>query len=354
MIQSPHSLQTPRAAADALQTVTQHMAKLRVAGLPRNYELFHEALFGHNSALSHEVLALTQPPSQLHLDQIGLRHRLIGHCGIAAETSRGEQARILKDLADQLGRGIGQKQTFGRALEMITRSIREDESRGIDALLEELNFLHGSASQLVVSEAALAARLRDSLLQLQAAEGTVKAAQTTVLRDRLTNLANRIAFSNRLETLYGATPPAGTALIVVNIDQFAEINRRYGEEAGNKLLKRLATIFRKSIKKNDFVARIGGDEFAFLFADVNGEAARAIAERLHGSVTDNLIFAAEDGGDRTSLGLAIGFAMTDDAASPQHLLAHGELALSATRKNHRSPVVAYSPEIARQARQAAA
>ncbi|MGV8939289.1 MAG: GGDEF domain-containing protein [Allorhizobium sp.] len=354
MSQSPGTVQTPRAAADAMQMIAQQMAKLKVPGLPRNYELFHEALFGHNNALSREVLALSQPPSQLQLDQIGVRHRLVGHCGIAAQKSVAEQARIVNDLADQLAQGIGQKQSFGRALDMITRSIREDESRGLDELLEELNFLHGSASNLVVSESALAVRLCESLAQLQAAEGTVKAAQATVLRDRLTNLANRIAFSNRLETLYGATPPTGTALIIADIDQFGEINRRYGEEAGNKLLKRLAAIFRKSIKKNDFVARTGGDEFAFLFADVTAEAARAIAERLHASVTDNLIFAAEDGSDGTALGLAIGFALSDAAGSPQQLLAHAELALSVARKNHRSPVAAYSPEIARHARYPAA
>jgi ATP-binding cassette subfamily F protein 3 len=60
---------------------------------------------------------------------------------------------------------------------------------------------------------------------------------------------------------------AGSALIMVDIDNFTDLNGKYGTQAGNKLLKKLAGLFRKCIKKNDFVARTEADEFALLFSN---------------------------------------------------------------------------------------
>lgn len=55
---------------------------------------------------------------------------------------------------------------------------------------------------------------------------------------------------------------------MVDIDNFTDLNDKYGTQAGNKLLKKLAGLFSKSVKKNDFVARTEADEFALLFSNV--------------------------------------------------------------------------------------
>jgi len=339
---------------DIAGRIARQMQKLQVQGLPRNYELFHEALSGHNPLLAQEILALPRAPVQSHLDQIGIKHRLVSHCGIVAERATEEATRVLAALREQLAAGVAQKESFSRALNLVTRSVREDGSRGIAQLLTEMDFLNASAQELVQCETALVDRLQAGLKLLEDADRVAQAARTIVLRDRLTQLANRIAFSNRLEEIYGTTQPTGMALVLVDIDQFRAIVLQYGEEDANKLLRRMAAIFRKSIKKNDLVARIGANEFAFLFADVNPEATRAIAERLHAAVENNVIFAAEDGAIPATLGLSIGYALCDTATSPQQLLTHGELALVAARSNRRTPVVGYSPELARTLRRRAA
>ena len=48
-----------------------------------------------------------------------------------------------------------------------------------------------------------------------------------------------------------------------------------GMQTGNKLLKKLAGLFRKTVKKNDFIARLEADEFAFLFANVGMKTIRS-------------------------------------------------------------------------------
>ena len=75
------------------------------------------------------------------LDQLGLKHRLASHCGLAEEKLQSEGATLLARLSVHVGHGILHKQTFAQALETISRSIREDETRGIGELIAELDFL---------------------------------------------------------------------------------------------------------------------------------------------------------------------------------------------------------------------
>lgn len=340
---------TAKTGTETLQKVAQQMARLNIGGLPRNYELFHEALCGHTPELGRDLMALGHQPSQQALDDIGLRYRLVGHCGLAADTAQGDTTQILQALSQQLAQGLAHKQVFLRALEAIGSSLREEAGGGFADLSGELDFLSASAADLMTSEAEMARNLKDGLSRLDTSDRKVAAARTMVLRDRLTGLPNRIAFSRKLEQLFGSeTELGGTALMIVDIDQFSEINQQYGQWAGNRLMKRLAAIFRKSIKKNDFVARIGGDEFAFLFADVSGAAITAIAERLRASVENGLTFATSDGSSQDALTISVGVTMAGDAGSPQQAQSRAEMALATARRSRR-PIVAYSADLARQA-----
>lgn len=337
-------------AADSLQKVTQMMARLQVRGLPRNYELFHEALFGHDAGLSREIMAITAPPSQLTLDQIGLKYRLSSHCGVAEASGQRDAETVLKALTSELSEGVSHKKAFTRALETIVHSIKKDSGRGMRELLDELDYLSTAATDLLKSEDALSQRIHDGLERIETAAKRALAANAASLRDRLTHLPNRIAFSNRLAGLYeGDANPRGTALVIASVGQFRAIAAEFGEDAANRILRRLAIIFRKTIKKNDFVARIGTDQFAFFFGDVTIEAARAIAERLHVSVADNLVFATDRGTENGRLELQIGIALTDGAMSAGQLLGQAEAALGAAGKNARVPVVCFSPELMRAA-----
>lgn len=337
--------QKPPVGQDALQKITAFMAKHQIAGLPRNFELVYEAMVSRNAEVARDLLALGTQPSQIALDHLGLKHRLVSHCGLADEHVQSEATAALKRLAEQVSLGLMRKQTFTRALETIVKSIREDETRGLSEIMEELDFLDSAARDLIRDETEIALKLKTGLAQIEAAERTAEAARSMVLTDRLTELPNRIAFTNRLEDLYDRDgAPFGTAMLLVDIDNFKEINRQFGDEAGNKLLKRLAAVFRKTIKKNDFVARIEGDDFAFLLSDVGANEAQAIAERLRKAVENNLIFATEKGRSQGSLDLSIGFAMAADAATPSELIAHAQSALATARTTPRHPVTGYGPE----------
>lgn len=96
--------------------------------------------------------------------------------------------------------------------------------------------------------------------------------------DALTDVFNRSFFQAEVERLDGARAP--TSVIVVDVDGLKEINDAHGHAEGDRMLRRLAAALRTSFRKEDVVARIGGDEFAVLLPGVPEKGLRDAVRRL--------------------------------------------------------------------------
>jgi diguanylate cyclase (GGDEF)-like protein len=100
----------------------------------------------------------------------------------------------------------------------------------------------------------------------------------------------------------------------LDLDAFKQINDTLGHAAGDRLLTVLADRFRELLRPMDTVARMGGDEFTFLFEGLSGKAeAIAIAHRISAAAGRPLALGAS-GGD-TSVAVSIGIAMVDDPSA---------------------------------------
>jgi diguanylate cyclase (GGDEF)-like protein len=71
-----------------------------------------------------------------------------------------------------------------------------------------------------------------------------------------------------------------------DIDRFKQINDTYGHAAGDSVLKTIANLAKEAVREVDFVARIGGEEFAILLPEVSVEQALVTAERLRERVAE--------------------------------------------------------------------
>lgn len=112
------------------------------------------------------------------------------------------------------------------------------------------------------------------------------------MHDVLTGLPNRRLFAEHLEKTIAASKRSGKrlAVIYIDLDGFKNINDTYGHEAGDTLLREIASRLRSLIRESDTLARIGGDEFALILPECgNDEMLEEVLERLvsHGAYQFN-------------------------------------------------------------------
>lgn len=146
--------------------------------------------------------------------------------------------------------------------------------------------------------------------------------------DRLTHLANRYAFFERLAVDLSKARRAGTsiALLFMDLNRFKPVNDQFGHEAGDHVLKVVADRWRACIRSSDALARMGGDEFALLIGGVESpEETRFIAQKLISSLEPPIDL---PGGQRCQVGCSIGIAIyPDNAQEMDSLIAAADAAM---------------------------
>jgi diguanylate cyclase (GGDEF)-like protein len=138
-------------------------------------------------------------------------------------------------------------------------------------------------------------------------ERLVEALQVQARVDSLTGLVNRRVFDEALETSLTRPVPAGTALVLIDVDSFKTINDRHGHPVGDDVLVHLAGVLREQIRAEDAVlSRLGGDELAVLLPGCTVDVARRRAEELLDAVRSSPLLLAD--GTLLSLSISLGVA----------------------------------------------
>lgn len=96
--------------------------------------------------------------------------------------------------------------------------------------------------------------------------------------DPLTGLINRGAFEQLKQIFRTKSGPLG--LLIIDVDKFKLVNDGYGHEMGDQVLKRVAKLLGESFRTTDYPARIGGDEFAVIMANVSEDQRVIIEEKI--------------------------------------------------------------------------
>ena len=101
-------------------------------------------------------------------------------------------------------------------------------------------------------------------------------------RDPLTGIHNRRYLDQRLrqEIAFVGRHHTPLTLALCDLDHFKRVNDTWGHQAGDVVLKHVASVFERSLRKEDVVARYGGEEFAVVARGIGVEGARGLVERL--------------------------------------------------------------------------
>lgn len=152
------------------------------------------------------------------------------------------------------------------------------------------------------------------------------------LHDNLTRLPNRVLLEDRIEQLIGKVQRGGGnfALMFLDLDGFKLVNDAFGHHIGDLLLKDVAQRLRGSLRSEDTVARIGGDEFVLLVELAEPEDAMTVASQQVNLLAQPFQLSGQELRIAASIGIAL---YPGDGSSQQELLRNADAAMYHAKGN---------------------
>lgn len=163
--------------------------------------------------------------------------------------------------------------------------------------------------------------------------------------DHLTGLANRALCTRKLKKMCERPPKeaACTALVLLDLDNFKEVNDGLGHQAGDEFLCEVARRISQVAGPKNFTARLGGDEFAALITtqDTQESVEQLVSEMLQ-AISHPISLGSADAGGSASAGVCM---IPTHTGQPDEALRFADLALYEAKEAGRNRVVVFEPEM---------
>jgi diguanylate cyclase (GGDEF)-like protein len=153
------------------------------------------------------------------------------------------------------------------------------------------------------------------------------------LHDALTDLPNRTLFHDRVHQALSSArrEHVPTAVMIMDLDRFKEVNDTLGHASGDELLKQVGLRLSESLRESDTVARLGGDEFGVLLPKVvDAEAAVAVARKLRTTLEEPFTIHGLALQMEASIGIAL---FPDHGTDVQSLLQRADVAMYVAKEH---------------------
>ena len=159
------------------------------------------------------------------------------------------------------------------------------------------------------------------------------------ITDELTQLSNRRRFTETLAVEVRRAERFGdpVSLVLADLDDFKQINDRYGHQTGDEVLRRFADVLRENVRDFDLPVRYGGEEFAVLLPETGLDGAEQLARRLQTALLRLRL--PEISGDRPPVTASFGVAAFPAARSAEELLSAADGALYRAKAAGKNRVV---------------
>lgn len=250
-------------------------------------------------------------------------------------------------------RGAGEELNSNIRSQLQSLSNHVDSATDIDqlkhAVTGHLDTVLGTLSAFMSSEDGRENALRQQLdetrerLQVMEQESQIikkklKEERGRALTDTLTKLPNREAYAERYDFEFSRWQRyrQPVTMVVADIDLFKSVNDNYGHLAGDKVIQIMAKELQRRIRKTDFVARFGGEEFVILMPETTVEQAESVMEKAR-QMVEKLPFHFRQ--QRVQITLSFGIAAFMDGQSKEEIFDSADKALYQAKQQGRNRVV---------------
>ena len=168
--------------------------------------------------------------------------------------------------------------------------------------------------------------------------------------DPLTGLPNRLLVLERLERWISHAPDDGnshTAVLFIDVDRFKWVNDAHGHAAGDELLIHISRVLQRSVRRDDLVGRLSGDEFIIITRTAHPEAAAELARRIIAAIRRPIRIAGTELSHSASVGISF-ITQTDTASS---VIENADMAMYRAKALGRGRHTLFDPSMREEARQ---
>jgi diguanylate cyclase len=335
---------------DIAAQVTYAMRCMGVPPIPRNYELFYEAYIGSNPKLTRDLAALGNTATQKELDQIGEQYFGEHHRANVVDGAHTKIVGELEGLLRLLKQEQNSLESYNKLLGETFTRINTKSSASTDILRNAIGILTEATGDTMAQGEKMVQSVVEKSAEMDEVRKELDEYKRIANTDSLTRLSNRRAFDDKLAAIYNTNKNRTmTALVLGDIDHFKKINDTFGHPVGDKILATVGNVIRANVRKDVFVARTGGEEFAIVIEGNSEAEVMQIAERVRKSLEATPFKNSKTGVDYGPVTLSLGISMASDSDDAAELYSKSDIALYCAKNAGRNRSLCYEDGMKKEA-----
>lgn len=321
------------------QAVAQ-MKSLDVMPCPKNYSIWYEYYSGRIPELCKDLDRRLEK-GETYDDQ--LRDNLYQHYfNDNAQHTLCDIRNAIRDLLAHLASELSELGVGMESYENVLNSCVEQTSSDMDvkAIRSMVEYLLAETKNCRSANQKAIESVSQHNDEIDAMRETLKKLSEEVMEDALTGVANRRALDQAMEELLsdqGAEQQ--DCLLIVDIDHFKAVNDEFGHVVGDRVLRFIAEMLKRSVKGKDFIARFGGEEFVVILPETNYQGGLSIARSILKAVSSRRLTVDKNGKALGRVTLSAGLCCVKEDDSAESLLERADDMLYRAKQSGRNTVV---------------
>ena len=333
-LRGPEAYSLARRAVEAMEAAS-------VWPTPLNFELWLQYLGDPEGALGreiHRMLAAGEPFTEEVAEVLAAEYLPRGRLTEEIRDAGRVLDRELTSVTEAISRAHQAQTDYGRTLEGAAGSL--DTAEGAPQLRAIVSSLSSATQKIRNDNETLEKKLEASTREIARLSEHLEQVRRDSMTDALTNLANRKAFDEQLDSACEAALSQGArlSLAVLDIDHFKRFNDTWGHQTGDQVLRYVASVLGKAARGARVAARYGGEEFAIIFPGDTLPEVEAVLEGLRKEIGSRSLRRRSTNDDLGAVTVSIGFAHRRGGESAASLLGRADAALYASKRSGRNRV----------------
>jgi diguanylate cyclase len=333
-LRGPEAYSLARRAVEAMEAA-------QVWPTPLNFELWLQYLGDPDGPLGREIqrmLTAGEPFTEAVAEMLAAEYLPRARLTEEIRDAGRVLDRELSSVSAAISRAHKAQSDYGRTLQGAAGSL--ESADGAPQLRAIVSDLSDATHRIQRDNEDLERKLEVSTREIARLSEHLEQVRRDSMTDALTNLANRKAFDEQLESACEAalTEGARLSLAVLDIDHFKRFNDTWGHQTGDQVLRYVASVLGKAATGSRVAARYGGEEFAMIFPRESLPDVEAALEGIRKEIGSRALRRRSTNDDLGAVTVSIGFAHRRGGESASSLLGRADAALYASKRSGRNRV----------------